>query len=193
MIAVIDVGGNNLASLTNALTRLNLDFVLTHDKKQIQTAKQVILPGVGSASVAMQALRDHDLVSLLRELSQPLLGICVGMQLLFDHSEEGYVDGLGLIPGCVKKMSSSNGLPIPHMGWNQLRWLSDQNKQDYYYFVHSYAVAVNEYTLACCDYGDAFSAIVQKDTVTGMQFHPEKSSTAGLTLLRQFLTLESSC
>jgi len=196
MIAVIDVCGNNLKSLTNALQTLGHDYCLTHDKQTLRKAHHVFLPGVGHAKTAMQALLDHDLVDTITRLTQPVLGICLGMQLLYEFSEEGETAGLGLIPGKVKRLDAVNGYPVPHMGWNQLHWQKTTSlnhglqEKPYGYFVHSYAVAVDEYTLASTDYSQDISAIVQRDNFFGMQFHPEKSAQTGLILLTNFLQLE---
>lgn len=198
-IAVIDVTGNNLTSLVNSIHRLGFDCVLTHSHEQIINASHVILPGVGAAPIAMQALHDHQLVKLIKQLQQPLLGICLGMQLLFERSEEGDVDGLGLIKGEVQQISAMTGFPVPHMGWNRLYWCQDSILQkglgevDHVYFVHGFAVKVCEYTVASCQYSMDFSAIVQKNNIYGMQFHPEKSAETGLKLLKNFLTLEEVC
>jgi len=182
MIALVDVTGNNLSSLTNALQRLGHEFVLTHCAEDLQRASHVILPGVGAAAPAMRALREHQLVEVLQTLAQPLLGICLGMQLLYEYSEEGNVDCLGIIPGKVSRLRGSDAYPVPHMGWNRLLW----DKPEYVYFVHSYAAAPGEYTLASCEYGETFTAVVQKGRVIGMQFHPEKSAKAGMALLDGF-------
>ena len=199
MIAIIDVTGNNLTSLVNAIHRLGFDCVLTHSPEQITHASHVILPGVGAAPIAMQALHDHQLVTLIQQLQQPLLGICLGMQLLFEHSEEGDVQGLGLMKGEVQPIASIPGYSVPHMGWNRLHWCQNSRLQtgldikDHVYFVHGFAVKLNEYTVARCQYSIDFSAIVQKNNIYGMQFHPEKSAETGLTLLKNFLTLEDVC
>ena len=199
MIAIIDVSGNNLTSLTNAVQRLGFDFILTHSAEKIRQASHVILPGVGAAVPAMKALEEAKLVNVLKELTQPLLGICLGMQLLYESSEEGNVNCLGLIPGRIQRLPDREGFPVPHMGWNNLQWCIDSPLQqgladkDYVYFVHSYAACINEYTLASCQYQNEFTAIVQKDSIYGMQFHPEKSAEPGLQLLKNFLTLEVAC
>ena len=199
MIAIIDVTGNNLTSLANAVQRLGFDFILTHSAVKIKQASHVILPGVGAAVPAMKALQETNLVPILKQLTQPLLGICLGMQLLYDYSAEGNVDCLGLIPGRIERLPTFEGFPVPHMGWNHLQWCQDSplreqlSEKDYVYFVHSYAASINEYTLARCQYHDAFAAIVQKENVFGMQFHPEKSAEPGLQLLKNFLTLGVAC
>jgi glutamine amidotransferase len=196
MIAVIDICGNNLNSLRNALLRLQSNFIFTHSLNEIQKATHVILPGVGSAAPAMEALRSHNLISCLQHLNTPILGICLGMQLLFESSEEGDVAGLGILPGQVKQLQYRPGFPVPHMGWNRLQWKQNSNLHptgcdDYVYFVHSYAVPININTIAGCEYTEEFTAIVQKDNVIGMQFHPEKSAAVGLQLLNNFIKLES--
>ncbi|KTC97944.1 imidazole glycerol phosphate synthase subunit HisH [Legionella erythra] len=197
MIAVIDVTGNNLTSLGNALSRLGYNYQLTHDPAVIAGASHVILPGVGAAGAGMQALNARGLIEPLQKLKQPLLGICLGMQLLFEHSDEGSVDGLGLLPGTIRRLPTKKDYPVPHMGWNTLDWCRDSplaaglTPGDYVYFVHSYALLDNEYAAAYCHYSERFTAIVQKGSVYGMQFHPEKSAQAGLTLLNNFLQLES--
>lgn len=200
MIAVIDVSGNNLSSLGNALKRLNYDYVLTHEASQIHSASHVILPGVGTARCGMNALQEFGLPEILRKLTQPVLGICLGMQLLVDYSEEDNVECLGIIPGSARLMTpKKTHHPVPHMGWNQLRWTQDSplsqgiSQDDYVYFVHSYAVDSDAHGLARCTYSEEFSAIINKNNVYGMQFHPEKSADVGMRLLKNFLSLEASC
>ena len=189
MIAVIDVSGNNLTSLTNALRRLGFDYVLTHDAKEIQKASHVILPGVGAAAHGMNTLRQHSLDKVLTDLTQPILGIC----------EEGDVDCLGLIPGTAERLTREEHYPVPHMGWNQLKWRQNAplqqglNTKEHVYFVHSYALKETHYALASCDYNQEFSAIINKNNIFGMQFHPEKSAETGMVLLNNFLSLESIC
>lgn len=200
MIAVIDVCGNNLSSITNALTRLGYEYKLTHKPEDIEQASHVIMPGVGSAKIGMQALVNHDLVEVIKQIRQPLLGICLGMQLLLDYSEEGDVACLGLIPGVARRLRALDTCPVPHMGWNRLLWSKDTqltrdiSHQAYVYFVHSYALvsqAGEEHELASCQYSDRFSAIVQRGNIYGMQFHPEKSAATGISLLANFLCMES--
>jgi imidazole glycerol-phosphate synthase subunit HisH len=196
MIAIIDVSGNNLTSLGNALKQLGYDYQLTHNPEEISKASHVIIPGVGAAYAGMQALHDYQLIPVLKALKQPVLGICLGMQLLLEHSEEGNVDCLGLIPGIAKQLPQWAGYPVPHMGWNTLDWIKESPLQiglthkDYVYFVHSFALEDQTYALASCDYSIKFTAIIQRDNFYGMQFHPEKSSTIGLCLLRNFLTMQ---
>ncbi|MBA2710426.1 MAG: imidazole glycerol phosphate synthase subunit HisH [Tatlockia sp.] len=199
MIAVIDVTGNNLSSLTNAIKRLGYDFQLTHAVDDLNNASHVILPGVGAAPAAMRALRENQLVDSLREMKKPLLGICLGMQLLFESTEEGNVEALNIIPGRIKRLPSITEHPVPHMGWSRLNWKQESdlsqglNDQDYFYFVHSYAALETDFALASCQYSAQFSAIVQHENVIGMQFHPEKSALTGLKLLDNFLKMEEIC
>ncbi|KTD36080.1 imidazole glycerol phosphate synthase subunit HisH [Legionella nautarum] len=198
MIAVIDVGGNNLTSLTNALQRLGYEYKLTHEAQDLLRASHVILPGVGAAAAGMEALKHYQLVDLLKQLTQPLLGICLGMQLLLEYSEEGQVNCLNRIPGQVKRFTALPNYPVPHMGWSKLQWARPSplsqglSPEDYVYFVHSYALLNDENALASCQYSEQFTAIVQYENVYGMQFHPEKSAETGLKLLNNFLQLEES-
>ncbi len=192
---IIDSGGANLASLQFALERLGARAGVTSDAREIAAAARVVLPGVGSAADAMQRLRRSGLAQLLPTLRQPVLGICLGMQLLFERSAEGMTECLGILPGTVQRLEAARGRPVPHMGWNQLTrsrqdpLLAGIEPGDYFYFVHSYAVPTSEATLAGTDYGDAFSAVVRRDNFWGTQFHPERSASAGARLLGNFLKL----
>jgi glutamine amidotransferase len=195
-LAIIDSGGANIASLRYAIERLGFDSTLTTDARVLHEASHVILPGVGAAADCMARLHNSGLVDTIRGLRQPLLGICVGMQLLFESSEEGDVSCLGLLPGRVRRLIGSEILPVPHMGWNCLEvrrpspLLQGLAAGDHLYFVHSYAApVVDDLTLAATSYGTAFSAVVQRANVYGAQFHPERSAQAGATLLRNFLGL----
>ena len=193
---IIDSGGANLASLLFAFERLGARARVTSNAAEIASAARVILPGVGAAANAMQRLHDSGVAALLPALEQPVLGICLGMQLLFDYSEEGSTDCLGIVPERVQRLKPARGLPVPHMGWNQLTRLRDDpildgiGPQDYVYFVHSYAAPVSAVTLATTDYGTALSAVVRKDNFWGAQFHPERSAGTGARLLANFLRLE---
>jgi imidazole glycerol-phosphate synthase subunit HisH len=194
-LAIIDSGGANIASLRFAVERLGIDSQLTTDANVLREATHVMLPGVGAAADCMARLRDADLVDTIRSLRQPLLGICVGMQLLYESSEEGDVECLGLLRGRVRRFSQALGLPVPHMGWNQLEFerpgplLTDIAPGDYVYFVHSYSAPVDESTLVASTYGESFSAVVQRENVYGAQFHPERSARIGSLLLRNFMRL----
>ena len=196
MIAIVDYGAGNIFSVKNALDFLGLESQLTDDAAAIQAADAIILPGVGAFPSAMQMLKERNLVSVLQTESnkKPFLGICLGMQLIF---EKGYefeaCDGLGLIPGTVEKIPA-NGLIIPHMGWNKLEYqidcplLHDLGEEAYVYFVHSYqAVVAPEYLAAYVTYGGQIPAMVYDGkAVFGAQFHPEKSGETGLQILRNF-------
>lgn len=194
-LAIIDSGGANIASLRFAVERLGIESELTIDPVRVRGASHVLLPGVGAAADCMSRLQRTGLVDTIRSLKQPLLGICVGMQLLFESSEEGDVACLGLLPGRVQRFSNMGDLPVPHMGWNQLEFnvssplLDDIQPGDYVYYVHSYAAPVNKLTLATTSYGGSFSAVVQRDNVFGAQFHPERSAGTGARLLHNFLQL----
>lgn len=194
-LAIIDSGGANIASLQYAIERLGVESDLTTDPERLRAASHVILPGVGAAADCMARLERANLVDTIRTLSQPLLGICVGMQLLFESSEEGDVQCLGLLPGRVQRFADRAGLPVPHMGWNQLTLsqrsplFDDIENGDYVYFVHSYAAPLGPHSIASADYGAPFTAVVQRSNVYGAQFHPERSARIGSLLLRNFLRL----
>lgn len=194
-IALVDSGGANIGSVRYALQRLGVDGELTGDGDTIRRADRVILPGVGAAAAAMQRLREFDLIETLRTLDKPLLGICLGMQLLHGSSEEGDVDCLSLLPGRVRRMRTSPGVRIPHMGWNRLRKYAASPLLDgiaegaQAYFVHGYAVDVDDNTIASCEHGGRFAAVVQSGHIAGAQFHPERSGPVGLRLLANFLGL----
>ena len=193
-IAIVDSGGANLASVMFAVERLGRPYVFTGDPDVVARASHVILPGVGAAGGAMATLKSRGLIECLRTLSQPVIGICLGMQLLFDWSAEGDVDMLGLIPGKVEKFATSS-LPVPHMGWNTFAILRDNPlsknlpAQPYAYFVHSYRAAMGDDTLALTEYGLSFSSIVQRDNIFGCQFHPERSGATGAAILQNFTGL----
>jgi len=194
-IAIIDSGGANIASLLFAMQRLGYDASLTTDADVIGSADRVVLPGVGAAADAMQRLRDNGLVDLIRGLQQPVLGICLGMQLLADASEEEDVDCLGIIPGVARRLQVRDGFPVPNMGWCPVTRIADAPVLDgiedgsYFYFVHSYALPPSEYTIATARHADAFSAVVSRDNFIAAQFHPERSSADGARLLRNFLEM----
>jgi len=194
-VVLVDGGGTNIGSVRYALQRLGVDAELSADAARIRKATHVILPGVGAAGPGMARLRDAGLVEPLRALRQPLLGVCLGMQLLFERSEEADTECLGLIPGTVRRFAQGGALRVPHMGWNELRVERDDGLVDgigtepYTYFVHSYAAPCGAATIASSDYGGAFSAIVRRGNVCGMQFHPERSAAVGARLLQNFLAL----
>ena len=194
-VVLVEAGGTNIGSLRYALARLGVDAQLTAAAARIRAASHVILPGVGAAGPGMRLLREAGLVDVLRGLRQPVLGVCLGMQLLFERSEEGDTECLGLLPGAVSRLPERAGLRVPHMGWNRLQvsardpLLADLDDPAFAYFVHSYAASVGAHTLAGADHGGAFSAVVRKGNICGMQFHPERSATVGARLLRNFLSL----
>ena len=194
-VAIIDSGGANLASLQFALERLGAVSVVTSDLEQISAAPRVLLPGVGSALAAMQRLQASGVASHLPRLKQPVLGICLGMQLLFLKSEEGPAQCLGVLPQTVRRLEPKQGRPVPHMGWNRLQIVHEDPllegvaQGEHLYFVHSYAAPVSHTTLATSDYGVAIAAVVRKDNFWGTQFHPERSTRAGARILANFLRL----
>ena len=195
-VAIIDNGGANIASLRYALERLGASSHLTSDAEELRAARRVILPGVGAAADAMQRLQALGLVETVRTLKQPVLGICLGMQLFFEASDEGDTTCLGLLLARVRRFPVRDGFPVPHMGWNQLESIADSPlldgiaSGDRVYYVHGYAAPVGPWTLATTDYGGPFSAVVQHRNFVGTQFHPERSGPVGARLLSNFLELD---
>lgn len=197
-VVIVDSGGANLASLQYALQRLQVEAQISADAATIRTAPRVILPGVGAAGDAMQRLQQAALIGVLRELRQPLLGICLGMQLLFEHSAEGDTPCLGLLPGSVRALQATPGYPVPHMGWNTLQptcehpLLADCH-DEWFYFVHGFHVPADVPNLvATTDYSVTLGAVVARGNVLGVQFHPERSARAGSLLLRNFLRFKDT-
>ena len=201
-VVVIDSGGANLASLRYALERLGVAAEISARPERIAAASHVLLPGVGSAHDAMQRLTDSGVAAMLPSVTAPLLGICLGMQLLFESSDEAAPDAgptpcLGLLPGRVQRLTPAPDRPVPHMGWNQLQILSADPlltgiaPDDYVYFVHSYAAPASPATLAVTDYGAAVPAVVRRANFRGVQFHPERSASVGARVLANFLELGS--
>ena len=206
-IAIINYDAGNIRSVIFALERLGVHPILTSDIETIQTADKVIFPGQGEASSAMRSLRERSLDKVIPTLKQPFLGVCVGMQLLCEHSEENDTPCLGVIPQKVIRFPTIQGLKVPHVGWNTISWentvpqsgmaqnalkggiLSPNSNDNYFYFVHSYYVEKGIYTTATCDYGVPFAACLRKDNFHAAQFHPEKSSRAGEQLLENFLKI----
>ncbi len=192
-VALIDAGGANLGSVRYALERLGANVRLVRDAEGLVGAQRVILPGVGAAAPGMQRLHAQGLVEPLRRLEVPLMGICLGMQLLFERSEETGVDALGLIAGTVRKLVPACGIRVPHMGWNRLlalrpslllQGVPDRSSA---YFVHSYAAPLNAHSVAACDHGGLFTAVIEQGRYFGAQFHPERSGDTGSLMLRNFL------
>jgi imidazole glycerol-phosphate synthase subunit HisH len=194
-VAIIDSGGANLASLQYALDRLGARSRVSGDPAVIAAASRVLLPGVGAAADAMARLRASGLDRLIPQLRTPLLGICLGMQLLFEYSAEGDTRCLGVLPGRIERLQPKRGLPVPHMGWNTLELqradalFSDIASGEHFYFVHSYAASLGDTTLAAVTYGQRLAAAVRRENFHGVQFHPERSAAAGARLLRNFLAL----
>jgi glutamine amidotransferase len=192
-VVIIDSGGANLASVSNALARLGVDAPITLDCDMIRRARRLLLPGVGAAAPVMQRLRTSGVADLLRTLRTPLLGICVGMQVLFEHSAEGDTACLGLLPGSVQRLDAAPKVRVPHMGWNRLRrerqtpLLDRVDDGTQVYFVHSYAAAVDDACIASVVHGRAYAAAIQRGHIAGVQFHPELSARAGARILENFL------
>jgi imidazole glycerol-phosphate synthase subunit HisH len=194
-VAVVKIGVGNTASVMFALERLGARAALTDDAAQIADADRVIMPGVGAAGHAARMLDEKGLRATLSSFKRPLLGVCLGQQLLFDASEEGDADGLGLIPGRVTRLAASRQAPAPHMGWSQLKRERDSALLDgvedgaYAYFVHSYVCPLGPHTIASTAYGDQFAAVVARGNVYGCQFHPERSGATGARILANFLSV----
>ncbi len=199
-VVIIDTGCANVSSVRFAVERLGYEVTISRDPKVVLNADKLFLPGVGTASEAMKNLAQRGLIELIKQITQPVLGICLGMQLLGKWSQEQsltsqeQVPCLGLCDGEVRLMATGD-LPLPHMGWNTIVASAGHplfkgiEQGEYFYFVHSYAMPVGEYTIAECDYGNAFTAAVQSGNFYGVQFHPERSSKAGAKLIQNFLEL----
>lgn len=191
-IIIIDTGCANLSSVKLAIDRLGYNAEISRDLNKIQQADKLLLPGVGTANAAMHNLQQRELIATIRSLTQPVLGICLGMQLMTEYSTEGNVETLKLMSGRTELLPDT-GLPLPHMGWNQVQFSTDEALfadipvGSYFYFVHSFAVLPNENTIATCEYGVPFSAALHKDNFYGVQFHPERSGKVGAQLLRNFI------
>jgi glutamine amidotransferase len=195
VIIIVDTGGANLASVVHALARLGAAAEVTGDPARVQAAARAILPGVGAAPEAAARLAANGLGDAVRARTGPTLGICLGMQLFFDESDEGPAHGLGLLPGRVSKLAPP-GLPVPHMGWNAVTrslgapaLLEGIPDGTHFYFVHSYAAPSGDWVEAACDYGGAVPAVVRWGNFHGAQFHPERSGEAGARVLKNFLAL----
>lgn len=194
-VAIIDTGCANLSSVRYAIERLGYSVTVSRNHAVLLAADKLLLPGVGTANEAMKNLKERNLVELISQLHQPVLGICLGMQMLVNHSAEGDVDCLGLVNTECQHMEASDGVRLPHMGWNQITPMADHPlfkdipDGSYFYFVHSYAVPVGEHTLATSQHGVNFSAAISNANFFGVQFHPERSGTAGAQLLKNFLEL----
>jgi len=193
-LAIIKYNAGNIQSVLNALERLGYNAIVTDERDKIMGADKVIFPGVGEASSAMKSLQDNGLDSIIKELKQPVLGICVGMQLLCQHSEENDIDCLGIVPVKVRKFQAQEGLKVPQVGWNNIYNLKsalfkDISNNSFIYNVHSYYAEDSAWTIASCDYGITYAAAVQKDNFYGVQFHTEKSARTGDKIIQNFLNL----
>ena len=194
-VVIVDSGGANLASLRFAFERLGARASVTQNDIAIASAERVVLPGVGAAGHAMKRLRSAGLTTVLQTLTQPVLGICLGMQLLLERTEEDKTQGLGVLPGVAQRITRAPDRPIPHMGWNVLKQVKEDPllegiaDREYAYFVHSYAMPLTEHTIATSEYGMSISAVVRRRNFYGTQFHPERSGKTGARVLENFLRL----
>jgi glutamine amidotransferase len=194
-VVLLEAGGANFGSLRAAFARLGVDARVSADPGCIAEATHLVLPGVGAAAAAMRGLRENRLDEIIPATTQPLLGICLGMQLLFEGSEEGDTACLGLLPGRVRRLRRTPGRRVPHMGWNRLRArgasrLAAGLDGEYAYFVHGFAAPADaEFAAADSEHGEPFAAIVERGRLCGSQFHPERSARAGARLLRNFLEM----
>ncbi|MDE0756428.1 MAG: imidazole glycerol phosphate synthase subunit HisH [Woeseiaceae bacterium] len=192
-VAIVNCGGANIASLTNALERLNANYSVTMDASRIRNSSHVIIPGVGHAADAMQKLQAQQLNGTIANLEQPVLGICLGLQLLAQSSAEENVQCLGVIDAQVSKLTSDREFPIPNIGWCKVsalrehRLLAGIDDGSYFYFVHSYVIPCGPYTLATANHALKFTAILEQDNFFATQFHPERSAEVGAKLLSNFL------
>jgi len=192
-LVIIKYNAGNIQSVSFALERLEIDFTITDNAEEIRKADKVIFPGVGEASTTMQYLRDHKLDQVIVNLKQPVLGICLGMQLMCQFSEENNTDCLGIFNETVKRFVPRDDMKVPHMGWNNLTltngWLDAAIENQFAYFVHSYYVPVNAFSSAITEYINPFSAALHKDNFYAVQFHPEKSALTGELVLKSFLNV----
>lgn len=193
MIALLKYNAGNIQSVSFALERLGVDFIITDNSEEIRKADKVIFPGVGEASTTMKYLREQKIDQVVRELKQPVLGICLGMQLMCEYSEENNTACLGIFDVSVKRFIPSLDQKVPHMGWNQLtsvnNWIDMRLENESVYYVHSYYVPVNKFTSAVTEYTVPFSAAMRRNNFYAVQFHPEKSAEAGQIILENFLSV----
>ncbi len=194
MIGIIDYDAGNIQSVINALDDYDIDYILSYNTEELEKCSKIILPGVGEANYAMNKLKEKNLIAFIKNYKKPFIGICLGMQLLCEFSEERETTCLGIIPTSVIKFNSENVI-VPQMGWNDVKQLSEDKlfesipDETSFYFANSYYVPKNQYTIASCNYEKEISAIVKKDNFYGMQFHPEKSGKLGIKILENFIKL----
>ncbi len=194
MIGIIDYGSGNIKSIINVIDQMKINYTLSNNIKELSTCNKILLPGVGEANYAMNKLKELNLVDFIKNLKTPLLGICLGLQLLTDSSEEGETECLGIINVKTVKFNDKN-LIIPHMGWNDIKIISENrllkgvNSGSDFYFANSYYAPINKYTIAVTNYGVDFSVVINKDNFWGVQFHPEKSGKNGIKILENFFSL----
>ena len=186
-IGIIDCGGANLNSIFYSFKRLGINAIISNSVNELSEMNAYVLPGVGSADVVMDTLRKRDLINFIKCTDKPILGICIGMQILFDYSEENQTRCLGIIDGNIEKFNVNDGVNVPQMGWNKVECDNDKNLNGYYYFANSYFNKDSKFTIGYSSYGNKFSSIIKKDNILGCQFHPEKSSKAGERFLTYFI------
>ncbi len=197
MIGVVDYEAGNISSVANALRAIGAEFILSASEVDLSKCQGIVLPGVGAARGAMASLEKQKLSAFLSSTKQPFLGICLGMQLFYESSEEGPTKCLGVLPGMIRKFDSSR-MKVPHMGWNLVQRKSDHplmtglSPREYFYFAHSYFAEPDESAIAAATEQTTFAAVVRRENYFGVQFHPEKSGKAGLQLLRNFVALCAS-
>ena len=186
-IGIIDCGGANLNSIYYSFKRLGINTIISNSVNELSDMNAYVLPGVGSADVVMNTLRKRDLINFIKGTNKPILGICIGMQILFDYSEENQTRCLGIIDGDIEKFNVNDGLNVPQMGWNKVECDADKDLNGHYYFANSYFNKDSKFTIGYSSYGNKFSSIIKKDNILGCQFHPEKSSKAGERFLTYFI------
>jgi len=186
-IGIIDCGGANLNSIYYSFKRLGINTIISNSVNELSEMNAYVLPGVGSADIVMNTLRKRDLINFIKGTNKPILGICIGMQILFDYSEENQTICLGIIDGDIEKFNVNNGISVPQMGWNKVECDADKDLNGHYYFANSYFNKDSKFTIGYSSYGNKFSSIIKKDNILGCQFHPEKSSKAGERFLTYFI------
>lgn len=186
-IGIIDCGGANLNSIYYSFRRLGINAIISNSVNELSEMSAYVLPGVGSADVVMNTLRKRDLINFIKCTNKPILGICIGMQIFFDYSEENQTRCLGIIDGNIEKFNVNDGINVPQMGWNKVECDADKDLNGHYYFANSYFNKDSKFTIGYSSYGNKFSSIIKKDNILGCQFHPEKSSKAGERFLTYFI------